>query len=89
MAVLENQGFNEKDSTSPNLHKTVSPLNLNEIYENAISAGAIGGKLLGAGGGGYFLVFTDKNYDLKQDEWLNNITFKIKCDWFGAGGRKL
>ncbi len=40
-----------------NLHKTVSNLNLNEIYDDAISAGAIGGKLLGAGGGGYFLFF--------------------------------
>ena len=31
------------------LHKTVSTLNLNEIYEKAISAGALGGKLLGVG----------------------------------------
>jgi D-glycero-alpha-D-manno-heptose-7-phosphate kinase len=42
-----------------NLHKIVSNLSLNKIYEDAMSAGAIGGKLLGAGGGGYFLFFVE------------------------------
>ena len=39
--------------------------------------------------GGYFLVFTDKNYDLKQEEDLNKITFKIACDWYGASATEL
>lgn len=30
---------------------------IDEIYENAVSAGALGGKLLGAGGGGFMLFF--------------------------------
>ena len=30
---------------------------LNTIYEHAIAAGALGGKILGAGGGGYFLFY--------------------------------
>lgn len=30
---------------------------IDEIYETARKAGAIGGKLLGAGGGGFFLLF--------------------------------
>ena len=47
--------LNENWMLKKNLHKTVSNLNLNEIYDDAISADAIGGKLLGAGGGGYFL----------------------------------
>ena len=38
-----------------NLDQSVSSLNLDNIYKSAISAGAIGGKILGAGGGGYFL----------------------------------
>ena len=33
----------------------VSNLKINEIYDVAIDSGALGGKLLGAGGGGYFL----------------------------------
>jgi D-glycero-alpha-D-manno-heptose-7-phosphate kinase len=34
--------------------KITSPL-LDKIYEDAVQAGAIGGKLLGAGGGGFFV----------------------------------
>ena len=33
---------------------------LDKIYERAIAAGALGGKLLGAGGGGYFLFYVPK-----------------------------
>ena len=51
-----------------NLHKSVSNIKLDNIYSNAISAGAIGGKLLGAGGGGYFLFFVkpEKQKDVKK-----------------------
>ena len=33
---------------------------LDRIYERAIAAGALGGKILGAGGGGYFLFYVPK-----------------------------
>ena len=33
---------------------------LDTIYERAVAAGALGGKILGAGGGGYFLFFVPK-----------------------------
>ena len=36
-----------------------SPM-LDTIYERAVAAGALGGKILGAGGGGYFLFFVPK-----------------------------
>lgn len=35
----------------------VSTGSINELYEKAISAGALGGKLLGAGGGGFLLFY--------------------------------
>lgn len=35
----------------------VSSSQIDDIYAAALSAGAIGGKLLGAGGGGFFLIF--------------------------------
>lgn len=38
-----------------NLDQSVSSLDLDDIYNTALNSGAIGGKLLGAGGGGYFL----------------------------------
>jgi len=39
------------------LSDKVSTTDIDTIYESARSAGAIGGKLLGAGGGGFFLLF--------------------------------
>lgn len=35
----------------------ISTTQIDEIYEVALSAGAIGGKLLGAGGGGFMIIF--------------------------------
>mgnify|MGYP006408114813 CR=1 FL=1 len=82
-----NEGWAKKKETSELIASDPKILEIDRKLSNIDAVKAH--KLCGAGGGGYFLVFTDKNYDLKQDEWLNNITFKIKCDWFGAGGRKL
>jgi D-glycero-alpha-D-manno-heptose-7-phosphate kinase len=39
------------------LSDQVSNSEIDNIYETARGAGAIGGKLLGAGGGGFFLLF--------------------------------
>lgn len=43
--------------------RTTNPA-LDEIYLRALNAGAVGGKLLGAGGGGHFLFYVEKE---KQD----------------------
>jgi D-glycero-alpha-D-manno-heptose-7-phosphate kinase len=43
--------------TKRGLSSMVSSADVNAIYEQALSAGAIGGKLMGAGGGGFFLLF--------------------------------
>ena len=67
---LDNLGhiLHENWMLKKKLHKIVSNINLNEIYDNAISAGATGGKLLGAGGGGYFLfmVKPEKQSNVKK-----------------------
>ena len=39
---------------------SISNLMLDRIYERAVAAGALGGKILGAGGGGYFLFYVPK-----------------------------
>ena len=39
------------------LSEKVSSANIDELYRKAIKAGALGGKLLGAGGGGFLLVY--------------------------------
>jgi D-glycero-alpha-D-manno-heptose-7-phosphate kinase len=51
---LLHQAWLEKQRMNPS---TVTPY-LNEIYEEARKQGAVGGKLLGAGGGGFFIFFT-------------------------------
>lgn len=43
----------------------VSNGSIDELYASAINAGALGGKLLGAGGGGFLLFYCEKD---KQDE---------------------
>ena len=46
------------------LKKEITPLisnsSINNYYEKGISAGAVGGKLLGAGGGGFILFYAEK-----------------------------
>lgn len=50
------------------LSEKVTTPAVDEIYEVARNAGAIGGKLLGAGGGGFMLLFVspEKRHDLKM-----------------------
>ena len=43
------------------LSSKVSNSNIDNMYEKAIKAGAIGGKLLGAGGGGFMAFYVEKN----------------------------
>jgi D-glycero-alpha-D-manno-heptose-7-phosphate kinase len=50
------------------LTQKISNANLDEIYDAGLSAGALGGKLLGAGGGGFMLFFVppDKREALRM-----------------------
>ncbi len=41
------------------LSSKIAPAFVDEIYEAARKAGALGGKLLGAGGGGFMLLFVE------------------------------
>ena len=43
------------------LSNKISNPAIDEIYEAGIKQGAIGGKLLGAGGGGFMLFYADEN----------------------------
>lgn len=49
---------------------------LDNFYEGAIQNGAIGGKLLGAGGGGYFLFYVQPFDKLKLMSWLESKNLK-------------
>lgn len=52
---------------------------LDMIYDRAMNAGAVGGKLCGAGGGGFFLfsVPPDAQHDVRRAVGLREVPFKI------------
>jgi D-glycero-alpha-D-manno-heptose-7-phosphate kinase len=51
--------LNENWKLKRSLSGSVSSQAIDEMYKTAINHGAIGGKILGAGGGGFLLVFAD------------------------------
>lgn len=55
------------------LSDRVSTPHIDEIYEEARAAGAIGGKLLGAGGGGFMLFFAHPEQHERIRERLNHL----------------
>lgn len=55
-------------------HK-ISTSAIDEIYSTALRAGASGGKLLGAGGGGFMLIFADPEVQHKIREKLKKLLY--------------
>lgn len=55
------------------LSARVSTLEIDQIYDAAMEAGAIGGKILGAGGGGFLLLFAKPEIQPKIREALKNL----------------
>lgn len=53
------------------LSSQITNSQLDKIYDDALNHGAIGGKLLGAGGGGYFIFFVPHSKKLSLIEHLN------------------
>ncbi|MBI4596899.1 MAG: kinase [Candidatus Omnitrophica bacterium] len=51
----------------------ISTAQIDEMYDAALRAGAIGGKLLGAGGGGFFLVFARPTDHERVSEALRDL----------------
>ena len=56
-----------------NLSSFVSNNYLNNIYETALNAGARGGKILGAGSGGFFLFYCEKKFQKQLKNALNKL----------------
>jgi D-glycero-alpha-D-manno-heptose-7-phosphate kinase len=55
---LLHEGWILKRELAPNITNE----HIDDMYETAMSAGALGGKLLGAGGGGYMLFYVPQKY---------------------------
>lgn len=68
------------------LSQKIAPPYINEIYEKARNAGAIGGKLLGAGGGGFMLFFVKPENKLKVCDALANLLL-VPFDFENSGSQ--
>lgn len=61
-----------------------SPL-IDSMYEKAMNAGALGGKLLGAGGGGFMLLYVKpEKHEAVREALKNYIELDFKIDYEGA-----
>jgi D-glycero-alpha-D-manno-heptose-7-phosphate kinase len=67
------------------LSAKVSNSHVDEIYDQAISAGAVGGKLIGAGGGGFLLLFVPPSRQKAVREKLNKLIYvPFKFEFSGS-----
>jgi D-glycero-alpha-D-manno-heptose-7-phosphate kinase len=57
------------------LNQNVSSINLDQMYEEARNSGAIGGKILGAGGGGYFLFLAKPKFKKRIIKKLSKLQY--------------
>lgn len=68
------------------LSKKVSNSKIDEWYNLGLEAGALGGKIMGAGGGGWFVFYVNKNREsfVKKMAKLNLTPQVVNFDWEGT-----
>ena len=59
--------MNEHWSIKKKLAKNITNSKIDQIYKEGIKSGALGGKLLGAGNGGFILFIVKKKKQKKND----------------------
>jgi len=82
MGGLLDEGWEHKKKLDSN----ISNPDIDRIYDKAISLGAVGGRLMGAGGGGHFLFICNPDYKEYVSEGLKKIgceIVKINFDYDG------
>ena len=63
----------------------ISTSAIDEFYAQALAAGALGGKLTGAGGGGFLLLYCPKSAQARVREALGALqSVEFRFDWEGA-----
>lgn len=73
--------LNESWQIKRSLSVSVSNLKIDKLYQQALFCGALGGKLLGAGGGGFLLLFASPSNQLrikKEFSKLIHVPFKFE-----------
>lgn len=81
--------FGELLDYSWRLKRSISPVvsspGIDEAYDAAVASGAWGGKLLGAGGGGFMLLFVPPHrQEALRQKFSKSVFVPIKIDWVGS-----
>lgn len=76
--------LNESWIKKRELARGVASPRIDELYACAMKNGASGGKLLGAGGGGFFLFYCEKYKQRRLEEALGLKRFHFKFEQDGA-----
>lgn len=77
--------LNENWNLKQQLASGISNPLIDEVYHRGLKAGALGGKLLGAGGGGFMLFLCEPALHAKLDEALSQLRpFDFKFDQEGS-----
>ena len=85
--ILEFGGLlNETWKLKRSLSDKISTPEIDSIYERACRAGAIGGKLLGAGGGGFMLFFVSPENQERVRKELKDL-LEVKFDFENGGSQ--
>ena len=78
--------LHESWSLKRELSDSVSNSEIDEIYQAAQDAGAIGGKILGAGGGGFMLFIVEPAKKKAVEKVLSKLV-QVECDFDTAGSQ--
>ena len=91
--ILNNSNFDfigdnlrEYWSIKKSLSNKVSNNSINEIYNEALNAGASGGKIIGSGGGGFLLVYCNEKYHFTLKKRLSKLPI-IKFNFVNEGSK--
>lgn len=77
--------LNETWKIKRTLSKQISNSHIDDIYERAIQAGALGGKLLGAGGGGFVVFYVREEEQAQVKSALSDLLcIPFGFDWDGS-----
>src|SRR5260370_37779732 len=68
------------------LESSISTPAIDDYYERGLRAGAVGGKLLGAGGGGFLLFFCEPDRQARPAAELSDLR-ELSCSPAPQGGR--
>jgi D-glycero-alpha-D-manno-heptose-7-phosphate kinase len=77
--------LNETWQLKRKLSSKITTRDIDDIYETAIKSGAVGGKLCGAGGGGFIVFYVEPENQRRVKEALSNfLHVPFKFDFSGS-----